>query len=356
MGFNTTFKIGDREVGIGRPTYLIAEIGRNHNADMELAKEMIDGAVEAGTDAVKFQSFKAKELLIKELPSVSHIQETAGDRKSAYESTEEVELKAENHALLRDHARNRGVHFFSTPEDHEMVALLDEMRVPVFKIASLDVTYLDLIDAIAATGRPVIMSTGMAYIGEVEKALLVLEKRGIENVILLHCTSNYPPRHEDVNLNAITTLQRAFGVPVGYSDHTLGIGASIAAVALGACVVERHFTLDKNLPGPDQRLSLLPAEFKQMAAEIRAVEKAMGDGIKRPVASEMEMRRLHRRRLVASRPLAAGAVVTREDIACKCSEFGLEPEFLEHLIGRELAQDMPMDTPMTLDAVLGRAK
>lgn len=351
MAFNKTFKIGDREIGIGKPAYLIAEIGRNHNADMDLARKMIEGAAESGADAAKFQSFTARELLIKELPSVSHIKETA-DRKSAYESTEEVELRPENHALLRDYARQKGIEFFSTPEDHSMVTLLDSIKVSVFKIASLDITYLDLIEAIAATGKPVIMSTGMAYLGEVEKALLVLERLGVENVAVLHCTSNYPPRHEDVNLNAIGTLFRAFDVPVGYSDHTTGIGVSIAAVALGACVIERHFTLDKNLPGPDQRLSVLPAEFRQMAEEIRSVEKALGSAMKRPVASEMEMRRLHRRRLVAARPVAKGAAIVREDIACKCSEFGLEPEFLPQLLGRAACGDMALDTPFTWDSVL----
>lgn len=350
MAFKQTFSIGGRTIGIGEPAYLIAEIGRNHNADMDLARKMIDGAVSAGADAVKFQSFTAKELLIRELPSVSHIKETA-DRKSAYDSTEEVELRPENHALLRDYAREKGIEFFSTPEDHSMVALLESVKVPVFKIASLDVTYLDLIEAIAATGKPVIMSTGMAYLGEVEKALLTLERLGVTEVALLHCTSNYPPRPADVNLNAIATMRRAFDVPVGYSDHTTGIGVSIAAVALGACVIERHFTLDKDLPGPDQRLSVLPGEFEQMAREIRDVEQALGSAAKRPAESEMEMRRLHRRRLVASRDISRGTVLTREDISCKCSEFGLEPENLEFLIGRPAAADLPMDSALTWDSV-----
>ncbi|BCS89196.1 N-acetylneuraminate synthase family protein [Pseudodesulfovibrio sediminis] len=346
MSFNKKFLIGDREVGVGCPAYLIAEIGRNHNADMNLAKQMVDGALGAGADAVKFQSFKAESLLIKELPKASHIQETSSDTKSAYESTEEVELLPENHSLLQKYVQQKGGTFFSTPEDHSMVSLLDELKVPVFKIASLDIAYLDLIEAIAATGKPIIMSTGMSYLGEIEQALGVLEKMSIKDVVVLHCTSNYPPRDEDVNLRAMQTIARAFDVPVGYSDHTPSVGISIAAAALGACVIERHFTLDKNLPGPDQRLSLTPEEFGLMAREIRSVEKALGSTMKKPVESELEMRRLHRRRLVAAKDLKAGQTLAREDVACKCSEFGLDPVHIPALVGRNVLRDLLKDAPL----------
>jgi len=354
MKFNDTFEIAGRRVGRGCPAFLIAEIGRNHNADMDLAKEMIDAALEAGADAVKFQSFTAEGLLIRELPKVSHIQETSGDTVSAYESTREVELKPDMHVELRDYTRDKGGIFFSTPEDHTMVKLLIDLDVPVFKIASLDIPYLDLITAVAASGKPVILSTGMSYIGEVEKALRTLHEHGVRDVAVLHCTSNYPPRYSDVNLQAMATIERAFDVPVGYSDHTPGIGVSIAAAAHGACVIERHFTLDKNLPGPDQRLSLTPPEFRQMAKEIRNVEQALGTAVKAPVASEMAMRRLHRRRLVAARDIPAGTVLERSDIACKCSEHGAEPEYLDALIGTRLLEGAVKDAPLTLGLVLGR--
>ncbi|MBI9079233.1 MAG: N-acetylneuraminate synthase family protein [Pseudodesulfovibrio sp.] len=346
MAFNNAFKIGKRKVGIGCPVYLIAEIGRNHNADMNLAKAMVDAALDAGADAVKFQSFKAETLLIKELPKVSHIQETSSETKSAYESTREVELLPENHAMLKEYVVGKGGTFLSTPEDHSMVKLLNDLDIPVFKIASLDIVYLDLVEAIAATGKPIILSTGMSTLGEVEKALNILEKKGVKDVVVLHCTSNYPPRYEDVNLNAMQTIARAFDVPVGYSDHTPSIGVSIAAVALGACVIERHFTSDKTLPGPDQRLSLTPFEFKQMAEEIRSVERALGSTVKRPVEAEMEMRRLHRRRLVAAGDLKEGQIIKREDIACKCSEFGLDPEYIPFLVGRKASRDIPADAPL----------
>lgn len=351
MKFNRSFKIEGKMVGAGCPVYLIAEIGRNHNGDMELAKKMIDAAISSGADAVKFQSFRAEELLVKELPKVSHVQETSDSQKTAYEATQEVELKVDQHRQLQDYAVKNNVTFFSTPEDHNMVNLLDELNVPAFKIASLDIVYLDLVDAIASKGRPIILSTGMSYLGEIEKALLVLEKKGIKDLILLHCTSNYPPHYEDINLRAMGTLAQCFNVAVGYSDHTLGIGVSIAAVALGACVIERHFTLDKELPGPDQRLSLLPHEFKMMAEEIRTVENAMGSSVKRPVPAEMEMRRLHRRRLVASRDIREGKHLVREDISCKCSEFGLDPDCIDFLIGKKTRCDLKKDAPFSFDGV-----
>lgn len=355
MTFNRQFHIGDKLVGDGCPTYLIAEIGRNHNGDMELAKKMIRAAAKVGADAAKFQSFKAEELLIKELPKASHIQETAEQTESAYQATEAVELKPEDHEELQAYAARQGVTFFSTPEDHAMVDLLDSLLVPVFKIASLDIVYLDLVEKIAGTGRPIILSTGMSYIGEVEKALLTLEKQGVENLVVLHCTSNYPPRYEDVNLKAMQSIAQCFQVPVGYSDHTPSIGVSIAAAALGACVIERHFTLDKTLPGPDQRLSLMPEEFKQMADEIRSVEKALGSPVKRPVEAEMEMRRLHRRRLVASRNLDAGTTIKRGDIGCKCSENGLESEFIPLLTGKKIKHGMIKDMPFTLENICSDA-
>ncbi len=351
MAFKKRFKIGNRIVGEGAPVYLIAEIGRNHNGDMGLAKETIDAAVNSGADAVKFQSFKASELLIKELGSVSHVAATGGG-KSIYELTEEVELTPGDHKILSDYAGSKGITFFSTPEDHSQVKVLADLNVPVFKIASLDIKYHDLISAIAAVKKPIILSTGMSYIGEVESSLLLLEKLGVDEVIVLQCTSNYPPRDEDLNLRAIETIRKAFGVPAGFSDHSFGIGASIASVALGACVIERHFTLDRNQPGTDHRISLEPDEFKLMAKEIRTVEKALGSAIKGPVKAEMEMRRLHCRRITAAREIPEGKALQREDIACKCSEQGLDPEYIPLLIGKKVKTSMKKDSPFLLDSIL----
>jgi len=351
MTFKDAFQIAGVKVGANAPCYLIAEIGRNHNGDMGLAKQSIDAAVRAGANAVKFQSFRAQSLLIKELGSVSHVAETLGEDKTIYDATKEVELTEEAHFELRDYANAKGITFLSTPEDHDMVALLEKVGIPAFKVASLDIVYLDLLEAIAATGKPIILSTGMAYLSEIETALLVMERLGIEELALLHCTSNYPPRDEDVHLRAMETLRKSFGVPVGYSDHTMGIGVSIAATAMGADIIERHFTLDKDLPGPDHRISLTEAEFAQMEKEIRSVEKAMGSTIKRPCDAEMEMRRLHRRRLVAARNLKIGQTLTRDDIACKCSADGLEPRELTNLLGKRLKAGMAVDQPFTVNLV-----
>jgi len=351
MIFNKKFAIENKMIGLGCPVYFVAEIGRNHNADIELAKSMIDKAGESGADAVKFQSFRASELLIKELPKVSHIKDTSDEQKTAFESTEAVELNLTDHVIIKKYAEEKNLTFFSTPEDHNMVKLLKELKIPVYKIASLDIVYLDLIEAIAEANRPIFLSTGMSYLGEIEKALLLLEKKGINNVILLHCTSNYPPKYEDIHLNAIKTLKRCFDIPVGYSDHSLGIGVSIAAVSLGACLIERHFTIDKQLPGPDQCLSLISDEYSQMVKEIRNVEKALGSSVKKPVSSEMEMRRLHRRRLVAAEDIKQGTQLKRDDIACKCSEYGLDPEYLSFLIGRNLKKSIKKDSPFLFSLV-----
>lgn len=350
MPFNAEFTVEGKTIGPGHPVYLVAEIGRNHNGNRELAKKTIDAAVKSGADAVKIQSLQAKCLLRKDLTSVSHVAETGGG-KSIYELTRDVELSEETHRELSEYAKSKGITFFSTPEDHEMVALLNRIGVPLFKIASLDIVYLDLIDAIAASGKPVILSTGMAYLGEIEQAMRLLEQRGVKDVALLQCTSNYPPRDEDLNLNVITTLRQAFGVPVGFSDHSFSIGASIASVALGACIIERHFTLDKDLPGVDHRISLTPGQFQQMAQEVRTVEKGLGSQIKKPVPNEEEMRRLHRRRLVAARSVPAGKVIEREDIACKCSEDGLEPENISFLVGRKAKAAFGEDDPFTFENV-----
>lgn len=350
MPFNDSFTVDGKTIGTGQSVYLIAEIGRNHNGDLELAKKSIDAAVKAGADAVKLQSLQAKHLLRKELTSVAHVAQASGG-KSIYELTCEVELSEEVHRRLSDYARSKGITFFSTPEDHEMVALLERIDVPLYKIASLDIVYLDLIEAIAATGKPVILSTGMAYLSEIERALTTLEKQGVTNVALLQCTSNYPPLDEDINLNVIPALRHAFGVPVGFSDHSFGIGASIASVALGACVIERHFTLDHKLAGVDHHISLNPEQFRQMADEVRTVEKALGSPVKRPVPAEAEMRRLHRRRLVAARPIRIGKTFERDDVACKCSEEGFEPEYLSFVIGRKAKVAFNEDDPINFENV-----
>lgn len=347
MSFKPAFDVAGRAIGTGQPAFLIAEIGRNHNGDIELGKRTITAAARAGADAVKFQSLRASELLVRDLPKVSHVAETSGADKTIYQMTEEVEMSRAMHEELQAHARSEGILFFSTPEDPGMVTLLDDIDVPLFKMASLDIVFLDLVEAVAATGRPVILSTGMATLGEIEGALAILRDKGVDRVILLHCTSNYPPRIEDVNLRAMDTLAQAFQVPVGYSDHTMGTHVSLAAVARGACVIERHFTLDRDLPGPDHRISLMPEEFALMAGQIRDIEVALGSPVKGPVAAEAEMRRLHRRRLVANRDLPAGHRLERADIGVKCSADGLEPSELAALIGRPLTTALTADQPLT---------
>ena len=263
-------KIGDKLIGEEEPCFIIAEAGVNHNGSVELAKKLIDAAKDAGADAVKFQTFKAESVVVKDAQKAEYQKETTGEG-SQYEMIKKLELTEEDFRELADYAKEKDIMFLSSPFDKESVDLLNELDVPAFKVGSGEITNLPLLRYIAKKEKPIILSTGMSTLGEIEEALDVIRSEGVEDIILLHCVSNYPARIEDVNLRALGTLKQAFKLPVGFSDHTLGITAPIAAVALGACVIEKHFTLDRNLPGPDHKASLEPEELKEMAKAIREV-------------------------------------------------------------------------------------
>jgi len=263
-------KIGDKLIGEEEPCFIIAEAGVNHNGSIELAKKLIDAAKDAGADAVKFQTFKTENVVVKDAQKAEYQKETTGEG-SQYEMIKKLELTEEDFRELADYAKEKDIMFLSSPFDKESVDLLNELDVPAFKVGSGEITNLPLLRYIAKKEKPIILSTGMSTLGEIEEALDVIRSEGVEDIILLHCVSNYPARIEDVNLRALGTLKQAFKLPVGFSDHTLGITAPIAAVALGACVIEKHFTLDRNLPGPDHKASLEPEELKEMAKAIREV-------------------------------------------------------------------------------------
>jgi sialic acid synthase SpsE len=259
-----------------------------------------------------------------------------------------LELSDASFRELQAYCNERGILFLATPFDVSSADLLDAMEVPLFKISSGEITNLPFLEYVAAKGRPIILSTGMCYIGEVDEAVRFLQRSGCEQLILLHCTSNYPTRPEDVNLRAMQTLGTAFGLPVGFSDHTPGIAVAPAAVALGACVIEKHFTLDRELPGPDHKASLEPGELVALVRGIRAVEAALGESVKRRVGAEDQVAQIARRSLVAGRDLAAGTVLTREMIAIKRPGTGLQPALLPHVLGRTLRVDVAYDQLLDL--------
>jgi len=342
-------KIGNKVIGPQQPVFVIAEAGVNHNGDLKMARALIDVAVDAGADAVKFQTFNADLLATSDAPKAEYQLQTTGDDESQLEMLRRLELSPDAHRELQSYCHERAIIFLSTPFDESAVDLLYELGVPAFKISSGDLTNSPLLEHVAQKGKPVILSTGMSELSEVIEAVSVLNAAGCDNPILLHCVSNYPANPADVNLRAMQTMRAAFDVPVGYSDHTTGIDVSLAAVALGAWVIEKHFTLDRTLPGPDHRASLEPAELRELVQSIRRVETALGHGRKTPAPSEIETATVARRSLVAARNIPAGATLEREMIALRRPGTGLSPSMLETLIGQRARRDIATGTLIDLE-------
>jgi len=347
----TNIKIADRLVGECQPCFIIAEAGVNHNGDANLAKKLIDVAKEAGADAVKFQTFKAEEVVTQSAEKAGYQKKTTGAEESQHDMLKRLELSEEAHCGLRSYADQRGITFLSTPYDRESVDFLVKLGVPALKVSSADITNHPLLSHIAAQNIPIILSTGMSTLGEVEEAVEVIVNSGNEQIILLHCNFNYPARVEDINLRAMNTLKQAFGFPVGYSDHTLGIEVPLAAVALGAVVIEKHFTLDRNLPGPDHRASLEPDELKEMVTNIRNVEQALGSSVKQPSGEEKRNREVCRRSLVAAVDIPQGAIITDDMLAAKRPGTGISPRHVKALVGRKVVVSIKKDELITWDRV-----
>lgn len=344
--------IGERRVGSNEPVFIIAEAGVNHNGDMHLAHRLINAAAEAGADAVKFQSFVTEELITPEAPKAGYQVETTGDPGSQYKMLKALELSADEQAVLKTHCEQVGILYLCTPYENASVDMLDRMDVAAFKIASTDTTNIPFLRYVANKGRPVILSTGMSTLGEVEQAVNILRAGGLDGkIIILHCTAEYPAPVSEANLRAILTMQQAFGCPVGFSDHTPGVGASPWAVAVGACVIEKHFTLDRNMVGPDHRASLEPNELADLVRAVHDVEAALGSGIKRPMPSELPNKPLMQKSLVARRSIRAGETITPNDLTCKRPGFGLAPSWFDRVVGKRAAVDIPRDGVLTLSSV-----
>jgi len=342
-----SFEIGGRPVGEGHPTYVIAEAGANHNRDLGIARELIDVAAEAGADAVKFQTYSG-EIYSTKAPGFEYLAPISGE-KSPSELLEEIALPREWQAGLRDHAAERGIAFFSSPFDERAVAELDALGVPAMKIASFEIVDPTLIAAAARSGRPLLISTGMATLGEIEDALRDAVEGGASAVGLMQCTSVYPAPAKLANLRAMATMRAAFGVPVGLSDHTTGIAVPIAAAALGAAFLEKHFTLDRTMEGPDHPFALEPEELRAMVAGVREAQAAGGDGRKcGPSAEERaEMYGLARRSLIVVGDHPAGTVLTEEMLTRKRPGFGIPPRDLEKVLGRPLRTAVEHDDVLT---------
>ena len=335
-----TVSIAGRTVGEGRPCFVIAEAGVNHNGDPELARKLIDAAAEAGADAVKFQTFKADRLMVPSAPKAAYQRVATGEAESQFEMIRKLELGDDVFRSLRDYCAKRAILFLSTPFDEGSADLIGEIGVPAFKISSGEVTNLSFLGHVARKGKPVILSTGMADEGEVARAVEAIRAAGNDQLILLQCTSAYPADPADVNLRAMRTMAHSFGVPLGYSDHTLGIEVALAAVAMGACVVEKHFTLDRKLPGPDHKASAEPAELAALVRGIRKVEAALGDGRKAPAASEADTASVARKSLVAAIDIPAGTVLTEDMMKAMRPGTGIPPAEAGRVVGRKAIRDI----------------
>jgi N,N'-diacetyllegionaminate synthase len=326
-------------------TLVIAEAGVNHNGDIQLARQLVDAAAAAGANIVKFQTFKANQLATGHAELAEYQQKALGQTQSQLAMLQKLELKPEQHIRLLEDCQQRGIEFLSTAFDMPSIKLLASLRLKRWKIPSGEITNLPYLRQIGSQGQPVILSTGMANLGEIEAALEVLELAGTPRnlITVLHCTTEYPAPPEEVNLRAMQTIAQAFGVAVGYSDHTAGIAVPIAAAAMGATVIEKHLTLDRNQPGPDHKASLEPEEFAAMVRGIRTTEQALGDGIKRPTPSEQANLSVVRKSLVAARPIRAGELFSEANITAKRPGIGISPMQGDAWIGRPASRDYAAD-------------
>lgn len=333
-----------------KPILIIAEAGVNHNGDLVLAKQLIDVAADAGADLVKFQTFSADRLATREAKKADYQSVTTGSVETQHQMLSRLELSAQMHHELIAHCSTRNIGFLSTGFDIESVDLLISLGINHFKIPSGEITNLPYLRHIGQFSKPVIISTGMASMGDIEAAINVLEQAGTVRslITVLHCTTEYPTPMAEVNLRAMQSMQAAFGVAVGYSDHTASIEVAIAAAALGGTVIEKHFTLDKNLPGPDHKASLEPDELKAMVLAIRNIEIALGDGIKRLTPSEARNKLVVRKSLVASKAIKVGEVFSTENITTKRPGTGISPMNWDDVMGRKSARDFAVDEVIEL--------
>ena len=325
--------------------FIVAEAGVNHNGDINLAKKLIDIAVKAGADAVKFQTFKTELCVSKNAKKASYQEENTDKEESQFDMIKKLELNENMHKELIAYCKQKNITFLSTPFDSDSIKLLDELGLSTFKIPSGEITNLPYLRQIGGLNKKIILSTGMANLGEVEAAIDVLVKSGTkrENISLLHANTQYPTPMEDVNLKAMITLKNAFGLEVGYSDHTLGIEVDIAAVAMGAKIIEKHFTLDKSMPGPDHKASLEPDELAAMVEAIRNIELALGDGLKHFSKSESENIKIARKSIVAKRDIKKGEIFSEQNICVKRPGDGINPMRWDEVIGQISQKDYKQD-------------
>lgn len=344
--------INKQNIGPGYPPYVVAEIGVNHNGKLNLALKLIDAAAKAGADAVKFQTFRAEEVTTASTAMAAYQIKNSGKRQSLLSMIKKLELKAADYPHLIRRCKQRGVTFLSAPHGGFVsVDLLQRLGVPAFKFGSADLTNLPVLAYAARLKKPMIISTGMATLAEIQAAIAVIKKTGNSKIIVLQCTTEYPTKPDEVNLAVLPQFAKRLGLPIGYSDHTLGIQVPVMAATLGACLIEKHFTLDRGLPGPDQKASTLPAEFKKMVQQLKLVPTMMGNAVKTPTKRERAYRPLVRKSVVATQVIMAGEKLTPKNLALKRPGTGLEPKYYFQLIGRVAKHTLTADQLIKLSDV-----
>jgi len=344
-------KLKECTISHAQPCFIIAEAGVNHNGDMELARKLIDVAVESGADAVKFQTFVADEIILHNAPKAKYHIETTGDdrEQSWYELLKSQELNREQHIELIEYCHKKEIMFLSTPYGWSSIDMLDELNVPLFKVASTDANNLPLLRYMAKKGRPIILSTAMSNLDEIRNSVSIIREEGIDDLVVLQCTGSYPAPADQANITSMQQISGACNVAVGYSDHVPGYNAAIAAVALGACVYEKHFTLSRDLPGPDHRASLEPEELKELINSIRQTESILGDGNKKVMPCEEANRNKLRKFIIAREEIMQGDLFTIENLTTKrTGGEGLEPTEWDNLLGKKSPSDFSKEQPIIL--------
>jgi len=349
VGGNTIMKVQlspKKEVYNFCEPYIIAEIGANHNGDMDLAKKMIDSAVACGCDAVKFQSWTPESLISKEEYDRNQTYDDSPKKHfgSLKEMVEKYYLRDDQHEELKNYCQEKGVDFCSSPFSNQEIDMLVQLDVPFLKIASMDINNISFLKYAAKTMKPIVVSTGMSTLSEIETAVQTIRNEGNQNIVLLHCISIYPPKDKDIHLRNITMLQQAFDLPIGFSDHSFGASIPLASVALGACVIEKHFTLDKDLPGWDHEISANPEEMKTICQDSKKIAAALGNAFRIVSEDEEQKKGKFRRSIVSSKNLKKGDVITESDLAYKRPGTGIPPNEYKYLIGRKLNKDLDEDS------------
>jgi sialic acid synthase SpsE len=351
INFNKIIKINKRSIGGDSTAYIIAEAGINHNCDLDLGKRLVDAALTTGCDAIKFQTFLPDSRVSSKVKSVDFVELADGVGETMYDMFSRLSMPFDQQKELFNYAKNLGIEVFSTPFDFESVDFLESLGVDLYKIASMDLVNLPLIEYVARTKKPIILSTGMSNLGMIEDALQVVSKAGNPNIALLHCNSTYPAAAEDMNVNAINTLKKCFNIPVGLSDHSFGLLVSTVALSIGADIIERHFTLNKTLEGPDHILSSEPDEMKRLVENSKAIGPILGDGVKMIKTSEYDTMNFQQKSLYALSNIKKGQIINRDKLTIKGPSNGILPKFLNIVEGRKALRDIQAEYPITWDDI-----